>query len=227
MANAERFIRNTLIYVNDGYLYTSNKVTCLSLFVWMCVCTVCQLLDSFTYFGQPLRCAHKRIVSIMKVYIERNNVQFELIRFRKQNHLHSRLLLRSEEFNATDVFTLGMSLQHKPARYIVTTLNYNFIVFFVFVFKCSRPLQHASRVCRRDCVQIVEICIYFYERRKLRSGYFREQRVYVETGLISVTCRHCSMYTQFEWKVIPTCACSMSTTSTLLVTVYRSTRDRE
>ena len=26
-------------------------------------------------FGQPLRCAHKRIVNIMKVYIERDNMQ--------------------------------------------------------------------------------------------------------------------------------------------------------
>ena len=34
-------------------------------------------------FGQMLRCAHKRIVNIMKVYIERNNIQVELIRFRK------------------------------------------------------------------------------------------------------------------------------------------------
>ena len=35
-------------------------------------------------FGQLLRCAHKRIVNIMKVYIERNNKQVELIRFRKK-----------------------------------------------------------------------------------------------------------------------------------------------
>ena len=30
-----------------------------------------------------LRCAHKRIVDIMKVHIERKNMQVELIRFRK------------------------------------------------------------------------------------------------------------------------------------------------
>ena len=34
-------------------------------------------------FGQLLRRAHNRIVNIMKVYIERNNMQVELIRFRK------------------------------------------------------------------------------------------------------------------------------------------------
>ena len=34
-------------------------------------------------FGQLLRCAHQRIVNIMKLYIESNNIQVELIRFRK------------------------------------------------------------------------------------------------------------------------------------------------
>ena len=42
---------------------------------------VCQLRASFTSFGQLLGCAHKRIVNIMKVYIETftNNMQVELI----------------------------------------------------------------------------------------------------------------------------------------------------
>ena len=35
-------------------------------------------------FGQLLHCAHKCIVNINKVYIERNNMQVELIRFRKK-----------------------------------------------------------------------------------------------------------------------------------------------
>ena len=39
---------------------------------------VCQLRSSFTSSGPLLRCAHKRIVNIMKVYIERNNMQVEL-----------------------------------------------------------------------------------------------------------------------------------------------------
>ena len=34
-------------------------------------------------FGQLFRCAHKRHVNIMKVYIEKNNIQVALIRFRK------------------------------------------------------------------------------------------------------------------------------------------------
>ena len=58
-------------------------------------------------FGQLLRCVHKRIVNIMKVYIERKNMQVELIRFRKKYRIYSRLLLRTEELNATRVSTLG------------------------------------------------------------------------------------------------------------------------
>ena len=80
----------------------------------MCVCIRSSLYS--VRFGQLLRCAHKRIVDIMKVYIEKNNMQVELIRFRKKYRLYSCLLLRSEEFNATDVFTLGKSLQDKPVR---------------------------------------------------------------------------------------------------------------
>ena len=59
---------------------------------------------------------YKRIVNIMKMYIERNNMHVELIRFHKKYRLYSLLLLRSYDFNATDVFTLGKSLQHKPVR---------------------------------------------------------------------------------------------------------------
>ena len=77
--------------------------------------SVYQILASFSLLWPFLRCAHKRVLNIMKVCIERNNIQIELIRFRK-NRLHSRLRLRSEEFNATDVFSLGKSLQHKPVR---------------------------------------------------------------------------------------------------------------
>ena len=42
-----------------------------------------QSFASFSSFGQLLRYADKRIVIIMKVYIERNNLQVELIRYCK------------------------------------------------------------------------------------------------------------------------------------------------
>ena len=60
-------------------IYKFKKVTWLFLFV--CVFG-CQLLASCSSFGQLLRCAHKCIVNIMKVYIEKNNMQVELIQFR-------------------------------------------------------------------------------------------------------------------------------------------------
>ena len=56
------------------------------------------------------------IVNVMKVYIERATMQDELIRFRKKYRHYSRLLLRSVAFNATDMFTPGKSLQHKPVQ---------------------------------------------------------------------------------------------------------------
>ena len=58
-------------------------------------------------FGQLLRCAHNRIVNIMKVYMERKNRQLELIRFRKKYRIYTRLLFRTDEVNATHVLTLG------------------------------------------------------------------------------------------------------------------------
>ena len=46
--------------------------------------TVSHLLP-IVRFGQPLHYAHKRIVNILKVYIERNTLQLELIRYSKPN----------------------------------------------------------------------------------------------------------------------------------------------
>ncbi len=45
---------------------------------------LCHRAASFTYFGEVLLCPHKRIVTITKVYIARNNIHVELIRFRKK-----------------------------------------------------------------------------------------------------------------------------------------------
>ena len=42
---------------------------------------LCHRAASFTYFGEVLRCPHKRIVTITKVYIARNIIHVETIRF--------------------------------------------------------------------------------------------------------------------------------------------------
>ena len=77
------------------------------------------------------------------VNIEMTNMQVELIRFRK--HIY---FIDVGNFEvASDVFRHGKSFQH----------HFTLIVFFVFVFKYLRSLQHVSRVCRIDCVQIVDI----------------------------------------------------------------------
>ena len=57
---------------------------CGDVCVWGCMCVGMCLRASFTYFGEVLRCPHKRIVTITEVYIARNNIHVEIIRFRKE-----------------------------------------------------------------------------------------------------------------------------------------------
>ena len=62
-------------------------------------------------FGQLLRCVRKHFVNMMKVYIERNNMQVELIRFRKK--LATLLTLETLKWEygfANAVFTILGSL---------------------------------------------------------------------------------------------------------------------
>ena len=77
------------IHSDACLLYTIDFLLSLGLFVCFYVCLFVSLFVSSSLhlvcFGQLLRCADKRIVKIMKMYIERNNMQVELIRFRKKN----------------------------------------------------------------------------------------------------------------------------------------------
>ena len=63
--------------------------------VCVCLCVCIRSSLHSVRFGQMLRCAHQHIVNIMKVYVERNSMQVELIRFCKKYRLYS----RSEEFS--------------------------------------------------------------------------------------------------------------------------------
>ena len=148
--------------------------------MYLCV-SVCQFLASFSLFWQLLRCAYKRIVNIIKVCIERNNMQVELIRFRKQN------VALIDTF-ATDVFTLGKVVPIYACSIVITS-NYTLIVFVVFVFKCLRSLQHVSRVCCKDRVQIFEICTLM-NGGNFRSGYIRERRVIAIRDISLLFCSH-------------------------------------
>ena len=51
----------------------------------MCMCVCIRSSLHSVRIGQLLCCAHKRIVNIMNVYIERNYIQVELIGFRKNS----------------------------------------------------------------------------------------------------------------------------------------------
>ena len=57
---------------------------CLFGWVEVCLCVCIRSSHQSVRSGQPLRCARKRVVNIIKVYIERSNMQVELMRFRKK-----------------------------------------------------------------------------------------------------------------------------------------------
>ena len=68
------------IYINLG---RSRDCLCMSVAAgrpaaFVCLC---HRTASFTYFGEVLRCPHKRIVTITKVYIARNTIHVEIISF--------------------------------------------------------------------------------------------------------------------------------------------------
>ena len=86
---------------------------------------VCQLGALFTSFRQLLRCANKRIVNIMKVYIESSNMHVELIRFRKKYLLYSRFRLRIEEFIAISLTEPNSRELQLPESVYCHTTEYN------------------------------------------------------------------------------------------------------
>ena len=74
---------------------------CMCVCVYVCMCVVC-VYQIFASFSSLLRCAHKRIVNIMKVYIERNNMQVERTRFRKDiSHLFTFTFAKRGTFRPT------------------------------------------------------------------------------------------------------------------------------
>ena len=83
-------------------------------FVWVEVCLSDPRSIQFTLASSYS--VHKRIVNRIKVYIERSNMQVELIRFRKNISPLIMFTLRSEEFNVARVFTLGKSFPHVHVR---------------------------------------------------------------------------------------------------------------
>ena len=82
------FRRSPETYINIPYIYMYINLRrlrdCSWMFVALCV-ALWQLRASFTYFGDLLRCPDKRIVTITKVYIARNNQQVQFIRFHQKS----------------------------------------------------------------------------------------------------------------------------------------------
>ena len=69
------------------HLYINLRRSCDCRLLWLCVGGCLGFIVSYALHLLILgSCyiAHKRIVNIMKVYIKKNNIQVELIRFRKK-----------------------------------------------------------------------------------------------------------------------------------------------
>ena len=73
-------------------------------------------------FRQLLRCANKRTVNIMKVYIERKNMQVELIRFRKKiAFIH---IFFCEAKNSTRLACLSLDSRYNISLFDSNQYNY-------------------------------------------------------------------------------------------------------
>ena len=84
------------------------------------------------------------IVNIMKVYIERNNIQGELIRFWKKCRLYSRLLLRSERVpEPLYVYSLFARWQQLATNKLI---NYSFARRHHPLLRTVNIPHHGSRV---------------------------------------------------------------------------------
>ena len=100
------------------------------LFWWKCACIracIRSLLHSVR-FSQPLLCAHKRIVNIMKVYIKRNNLQVELHNTKFRGKIATLLTLETLKcrsgnilsrptFSLLSVTSRHCSVQGAPGRF--------------------------------------------------------------------------------------------------------------
>ena len=79
-------LKKKLTHPSPGALggYPSLAMMCGVAMMWDVGCGfVCVSYASLTYFGDLLRCPHKRIVTITKVYIATNNIHVKIVRFRE------------------------------------------------------------------------------------------------------------------------------------------------
>ena len=76
-------------------------------------------------FGHLLRCAHKRIVNIMKVCIERKNMQVQLIPFRKNIDFFDVENLEAGNFIQRRVYEIGLiAIRDVSPRYCLAMEYY-------------------------------------------------------------------------------------------------------
>ena len=125
----------------------------------MCVCVYTRSLLHSVRFGQLLRCAHKRVVNRIKVYIERSNMQVELIRFRKKKvdfiHVYVCESRNSMQCRSPNPILESSSCQTVSVVIRLNTIGYNGVfaplpgaTLPIQQVRCHRSPNYAIKLCR-------------------------------------------------------------------------------
>ena len=96
-------------------------------------------------FWQLLRCAHQRIVNIMKLYNESNNIQVELIRFRKNIDFIRVYFCESMKSKRLACLRLDSRYNIMPVRYYIITLSVT-----LSAHKARTESRSTSQMCMFD-----------------------------------------------------------------------------
>ena len=164
------------LYIPTIYLYINLwrwrdcLHSCVRSFVW-------SSLDSIhsVRFGQLLRCAHKRIVNIIKVYTERKNRQLELIWFRKKYRIYPRVLF-FEPMKSTRLACLRLD-----SRYNISMFGSNHFILDTSPLFCaqSSPGKSLPDVHVRSARSNSTIIGYFSFRFWLSRSTREHERTHV------------------------------------------------
>ena len=139
---------------------------------------LCHRAASFTYFGEVLRCPHKRIVTITKVYIARNTIHVEIMIPYKLARLVTFESLKWKYSFATNS-TLFMKLAGRKIH--AGTRHYAVLPSVMKPLKCAEGARHDLLPCL-DCQndpKSFEICGKVHV--ELTTNYYS-----VPTYLISI-----------------------------------------
>ena len=162
---------------------------CVRTCVRACVRVFVRSSLHFFRFGQLLRCEHKRIVNLMKVFMERNNLQVELIRFRKK-------ILTIFRFKTSKrILSRPMCLRMKSHSNVCPFDSNDFKLQFNHFFRIRFQMFPFLTTRRKDCIQLFEIRTFINDGNFELHTFASDVIISKLGSLLSVTCRHCSVNT--------------------------------